>query len=495
MDHRSTASSRVHLFCLPFVFLLGVQACKPRVFNDSMESSTAMSARRGNEALAAALTPLWPIPKSAAEVAALPAVTSTGISTLLWQRVLAESFVDNSTGRPLTLSSPECARSVDAWRISAARLSLYEVDLPGNVTSWQTLALQRESDLAQRIQLHITVQPWCSSTRLERSDFVHTLDHAVQLTFDLSLPFLSKHNQDWLEELSAKSRSESQLVVKAENKVLPYARALLDINSSQNGRSAIVAAWNDSLQTQSLAKANRFPNAEWLSLKQSLGANRNLKIVGKGVLAHPTLQSNPAALAPFFARFISEKNLIRIRAHMTEGLGTSQHFYRWEKQAGKMARVALQTTSASWDRGANAITLSPLLMNPQLSSRVGVEQPASEANRQLLRDVDLESTPMANDIDPRELISLNEKIIDHERTSVHSTRCVSCHALDDAQTFAREGRPVAQRGITPAQLTLIGVSMDGRPVMNLRSLRAADSDAVRFEEEFHNVQQPLSGKQ
>jgi hypothetical protein len=309
MDHRSVASSRVHRFCLPFVFLLGAQACKPRVFNDSQESSTARSVKRGNEALAAALTPLWPIPKSAADVAALPAVTSTGISTLLWQRVLAESFVDNSTGRPLTLSSPECARSVDAWRISAARLSLYEVDLPGNVTSWQTLALQRESDLAQRIQLHITVQPWCSSTRLERNDFVHTLDHAVQLTFDLSLPFLSKHNQAWLEELSSKSRSESQFVVKSENKILPYARALLDINSSQNGRSAIVAAWNDTLQTQGLAKANRFPNPEWLGLKQSLGANRSLKIVGKGVLAHPTLQSNPAALAPFFARFISEKNL------------------------------------------------------------------------------------------------------------------------------------------------------------------------------------------
>lgn len=495
MDHRSVASSRVHRFCLPFVFLLGVQACKPRVFNDSMESSTAMSARRGNEALAAALTPLWPIPKSAAQVAALPAVTSTGISTLLWQRVLAESFVDNNTRRPLTLSSPECARSVDAWRISAARLSLYEVDLPGNVTSWQTLALQRESDLAQRIQLHITVQPWCVSPRLERSDFVHTLDHAFQLTFDLSTPFLSKQNQAWVEELFAKSRVESQYVVQAENKVLPYARALLDINSGKNGRTAIVAAWNNSLQTQSLAKANRYPNAEWLGLKQSLGSNQNLKIVGKGVLAHPTLQTNPSALAPFFAQFVSEKNLIRIRAHITEGLGTSQHFYRFEKQAGKMARVTMQTTSASWDRGANAITLGPLLVNPQLSSTVGVEQPALNTNQKLLRDIDLESTPMANDIDPQELISLNEKIIDHERTSVHSTRCVSCHALDDAQTFAREGRPVAQRGITPAHLTLIGVSVDGRPVMNLRSLRAADSDAARFEEEFNNVHEPLSAKQ
>jgi hypothetical protein len=213
------------------------------------------------------------------------------------------------------------------------------------------------------------------------------------------------------------------------------------------------------------------------------------------VLAHPTLQANPAALAPFFAKFISEKNLIRIRAHITEGLGTSQHFYRWETQSGKISRAPLQTTSASWDRKADAVTLSPLLLNPQLSSRVGVEQIASEANRPLLRDVDLESTPMANDIDLHELISLNEKIIDHERTSVHSTRCVSCHALDDAQNFAREGRPVAQRGITPAQLTLIGVSVDGRPVVNLRSLRNADSDAARFEEESHNVHQHRSAKQ
>jgi hypothetical protein len=270
---------------------------------------------------------------------------------------------------------------------------------------------------------------------------------------------------------------------------------LLDLNSSQIGRAAIVGAWNSALNTQELFQKQKYPDAQWASLKQALNTSRALKNISNANAAHPTLQNQPAALNAFFAKHISEKNLLRIRAHVTEGVGTAHHFYRWERQAGKLSRVALQTSSAQWNRTANTVTLKPLLLNPQLSARVGTEQPTAEETRILLRDVDLEATPLANDITLQDLVSLNEKVVDHERTSVHTTRCVSCHALDDAQNFAREGRPVAQRGLAPLQLTLSGVSPDGKPVVNVRSIRSAESDAARFEEENQNAQQLRSARQ
>jgi hypothetical protein len=483
------------LLVLSFFATAGLMACKPRAFNDAQTSSTSGGLRKSTEAQAAALMPYWPVPKTAAEIALLPALGNLGVSTKLWQSVLAEAFLDNSNGRNLTLSSPQCARSVDAWRVTAARLSLYEVDLPGNITTWQTLALQRETDLAQRVQLHVVVQPWCISERLGRDDFVHTLDHAFQLTFDLSWPFLSKQNQNLIEELTTQSRLEPVSVVKTDSRILPHARALLDLNSSQIGRAAIVGAWNSALNTQELFQKQKYPDAQWASLKQALNTSRALKNISNANAAHPTLQNQPAALNAFFAKHISEKNLLRIRAHVTEGVGTAHHFYRWERQAGKLSRVALQTSSAQWNRTANTVTLKPLLLNPQLSARVGTEQPTAEETRILLRDVDLEATPLANDITLQDLVSLNEKVVDHERTSVHTTRCVSCHALDDAQNFAREGRPVAQRGLAPLQLTLSGVSPDGKPVVNVRSIRSAESDAARFEEENQNAQQLRSARQ
>jgi hypothetical protein len=204
-------------------------------------------------------------------------------------------------------------------------------------------------------------------------------------------------------------------------------------------------------------------------------------------LVHPFLQNSPAALNSFFSRYLSEKNLIRVRAHVTEGLGTSQRFLRWEQHAGRLVPKALQTVAAQWDRSANTITLSPLQIAPQMVARVGTEQPIPAELRASLKNVDHELTPLANDLSVQELLGLGEKTSDPERTTVHSTRCVSCHGLDDALRMARDGRPVAQRGITPAQLTLFGVSADARPVLNSRTLRAAESDALRLEEELPNV--------
>ncbi|MBM3381425.1 MAG: hypothetical protein FJY29_03195 [Betaproteobacteria bacterium] len=483
------------LLVLPLLATVGLISCKPRAFNDAQTSSNAGGLRKSTEAQAAALMPYWPLPKTAADVAQLPSLGSLGVSTRFWQSILTEAFNDSENGRILTLSSPQCARAVDAWRVTTARLSLYEVDLPGNVTAWQTLALQRETDLAQRVQLHVVLQPWCLSERLGRDDFVHSLDHAFQLTFDLSWPFLSKQNQNFIEELSLRSRVEPVSIVKTDSRVLPYARALLDLNASQAGRSAIVGAWNNALNTQELFQQQKFPDAQWNTLKQTLNTSRVLKNASNTPATHPTLQSQPAALNAFFAKNVSEKNLMRIRAHVTEGVGTAHHFYRWERQSGKLSRVALQTSSLQWDRTANTVTLKPLLLNPALTARVGSEQPINEETRILLRDVDLEATPLANDIALQDLASLNEKVVDQERTSVHTTRCVSCHGLDDAQTFAREGRPVTQRGISPLQLTLSGVNPDGKPIVNVRSVRSAESDAARFEEENQNAQQFRSARQ
>lgn len=495
MTHRSSILKYSSLkFVIP-ALAFGAISCKPRAFNDVQTTSTELKTKRRTDALAASLLLHWPIPKSAQELQKLPAATDLKISKALWGSVLSNIFTDKGTGRPLTLTNPECAQTQENWHITAARLSLYEIDLPGNVTTWQTMALQRESDLAQRVQLHITLQPWCMSSRLGRNDFVHTLDHAVQFTFDLSLLQIPQQHQIWLDEIYRKSRSKNTFSMKAENKVLPFATSLLELNSRKNGRSSIVLDWTDALKTDELLNKNSYPNATWQSAKQSLVANRQLKISTDSPLAHPSLQANPASLNSFFSKYLSEKNLLRIRAHATEGLGTAQWFYLWEQQAGKQVRVSLQTSSAQWDRTSGLVTLKPLLADAQLTHKVGTEQSISEASLVLLRDVDSDSTPMAHDIALQNLISLNEKIIDHERTSVHTTRCASCHALDEAMTFAREGRPVAQRGILPVQLTMNGVSSDAKPVINLRSLRHAEADAARFEEEFQNDRNQHSAKQ
>ncbi|NBO38337.1 hypothetical protein EBU99_07115 [bacterium] len=488
MNCRSQATKNPLFMSLILLGLSFAVSCKPRVFNDAQSAPTSAAESNRHEALAAALMPLWPTPKNASDILALPSATQLGISTSTWQSLLKTALTDSASGRQLTLSNPDCALSVDSWRLSAARLSLYEVDLPGNVTSWQTLALQRESDLAQRVQLHVSVQPWCVSERLARTDFVHSLDHGFLLTFDLSLPFLKGDTRSWLEDLSIQSRGNDSFAVKSENKILPYAKALLDINSSSTGRKALVDEWNRSLQTAEIVKNKSFPNQAWLTAKQALNAGHSLSVTAAQSVAHPTLVARPQALSGFFAKYLSERNLIRVRAHVTEGLGTSQRFLRWEKQSGKLINVPMQTTSAFWDRKANIVTLNPLLVSPQNVARIGLEQPSTGAHRSLLRDVDLETTPLANDISLQELISLNEKILDPERTSVHSTRCVSCHGIDEALKYAREGRPVAQRGINPVALSLFGVSSDGRPVVNLRSLRSAEADAMRFEDELLHAQ-------
>lgn len=466
--------------------------CKTRAFNDAQTQSTVggRSLSKPVEAQAESLMPSWPIPRNFDDVRALPSVKSLGVSAGTWQALLKDAFTEVGTqsAKPLTLSNPNCAFSVDAWRVSAARLSLYEIDLPGNVTTWQTLALQRETDLSQRIQLHITVQPWCSSERLGRSDFVHTLDHAFLLTFDLSTPFLSEQLRAWLDDVAVKNNKNEIQTIRSENKVLPYARALLALHDGKQGRKNILNEWNQALQTTELLNKKSLPSAAWLATKQALPVNQGFgsRTVNPANLSHPALQTAPAALNGFFSRFLSENNLLRVRAHVTEGLGTSQRFLRWERQNGKVNRIPMQTIAAQWDRTANTITLSPLLSAPQIVSMVGTEQPTSGQWRAQLKDIDLEATPLAIDISVPELLSLGEKIVDPERTSVHSTRCVSCHGLDDALKMAREGRPVAQRGINPAQLSLFGVSLDGRPVINLRTLRAAEADAIRFDEETHD---------
>ncbi|MEY4065769.1 MAG: hypothetical protein RIR26_1977 [Pseudomonadota bacterium] len=474
-----------------FTFL----SCKPRSYNESQASSVAKHNSTAADALAAHLVPLWPIPKSAEQLKNFPAAKDLGVSDSLLQRILENAFTDESSGRARALSSPECAQAPSSWRVTAARLSLYEVDLPGNVTSWQTLALQRESDLAQRVELHVTVQPWCLSTRLGRDDFVHSLDHALLFTFDLNWKAVSAADKLWLDAISDTRKMSPQLAVPAETKILPYARRQMDISTSTTGRSTLVAEWKKALRADELSEKNLFPDGSWFALKQSLAASGSLKTNKTAVPAHPTLVTQPTALNGFFKKYVSESNLIRVRSHTTEGLGSAQSFQRWDLRAGKLVRVPLQTTAAQWDRAANTMNLSPLLQNPRLSVALGNEELPLESNRVLLRDVDTDATPMATDLPSRELISLNEKILDFERTSVHTTRCVSCHALDEAQTFAKEERSVVQRGLTPLPLTLMGVSIDSRITLNLRSLRQAEADAARFVEESEHVTQTTSKQQ
>lgn len=479
--------------CAALAFV--ASACKQRLFNDAKttsENTGPLALSPAAEAQAEALVPFWPVPKDLNALRQLPTPSSLGISTAVWQGLLKDAFSEiDSSGdlKPLTLSNPECARSTDAWRVSSARLAPYEVDLPGSVSAWQTLALQRETDLAHRVQLHVTLQPWCSSERLGRSDFVHTLDHAFLLTFDLSLPHLAKKNSGWIEEILFKSLNSESVGLRSDAKVLPYARFLQELHDSPHGRRGIVRDWNTALQTQELLQKKILPSAGWQSARQSLPLNRGLvsiSLTGQ-TLVHPLLQNSPVALNAFFSRYVSEKNLIRVRAHITEGLGTSQRFLRWERQAAKLVTTPLQTVAAQWDRSSNTITLSPLQNAPQKVARVGAEQPIPAELRASLKSVDLELTPLANDLSVQELLGLAERTSDPERTTVHSTRCVSCHGLDDALRMARDGRPVAQRGINPAQLTLFGVSADARPVFNSRTLRAAESDALRLEEELPNA--------
>jgi hypothetical protein len=477
-----------------FALLAWSTSCKPRAYNDNQTQSKngRPTLSKTAEAQAQSLLPFWPVPQNISEVRALPMVTALGVSTQTWQKLLSEALSD-STGRAMTLSNPECALSADSWRISAARLALYEIDLPGSVTSWQTFALQRETDLSQRVQLHVSIQPWCTSQRLGRGDFIHTLDHAFLLTFDLSTQFLSKNYLSWLEELLNKSNQQDALTTLPENKVLPFARALLDVNDGRLGRSEILRAWNQALLVKELTSRSALPSAGWTFYKQQTSNGQMLaqQADGSGELSHPALKASSIALNNFFNTFVSEKNLIRVRAHVTEGLGSSQRFLRWERQESKIVRFPMQTVASQWDRSARTVSLNPLLSSPQKVVSVGTEQPvAGQQKSQLLRDVDLEATPLANDIAVPELLSLNDKIVDSERTSVHSTRCVSCHGLDDALRMARDGRPVSQRGIAPAQLTLFGVSADGKQVTNTRTMRAAEGDARRNEEEAINARQP-----
>ena len=445
------------------------------------------------EALAESLMPIWPVPQNSSDLRALPAVTSLGISTAIWQSYLNAAFteIDAAGGSsPLTLSNPECARSVDSWRVSAARLSLYELDLPGNVTAWQTLALQRETDLAQRVQLHVTVQSWCTSSRLERSDFVHTLDHAFLLTFDLTTPQLKNDLRSWLESLSAEGTQNKSVDIPAERKILPYARSLMDIHDYRQGRSTIVREWNQALKFDELVGNKSLPSAAWLAAKQRISLQQGVGVLSEQQdLAHPSLKASPAALNNFFNHFVSEKNLIRVRAHVTEGLGTTQRFLRWERSGDKLVRWPMQTMAAQWDRSKNLMTLSPLLISPTKTARIGVEQPVHDQLRPQLKDIDVEATPLADELSVQELLLLGERTADPERTSVHTTRCVSCHALNDALAMARDGRPPAQRGINPVHLSMFGVSMDAKPVVNFRTVKSVESDATRFEEEQINAKQ------
>ncbi|MFZ9520341.1 MAG: hypothetical protein ACO3A4_07680 [Silvanigrellaceae bacterium] len=480
------------------VLLPLLSSCKPRAFNDSQVQSgkhtTALT--KTAEALAESLMPVWPVPQNSVDLRSLPMVTSLGISTASWQSYLNSAFTDvDQAGAQseLTLSNPECARSVDSWRVSAARLSIYELDLPGNVTAWQTLALQRETDLAQRVQLHVTVQPWCTSPRLDRSDFVHTLDHAFLFTFDITLPQLSKGSRSWLDDLSSVSNQNVSVVIPAERAILPYASALMEIHDYRLGRTAIVRAWNQALKFDELVGNKSLPSNAWVAARQRIALQQGVgTLVDDQGLAHPTLKTSPGALNAFFSRFVSEKNLLRVRAHVTEGLGTTQRFLRWERKGEKLLPWPMQTIAAQWDRNKNAMTLSPLLTAPTRTSRIGSEQPVQDHLRAQLKDIDVEATPLAEEMSIQDLLLLGERTIEPERTSVHTTRCVSCHGMNDALSFAREGRPPTQRGIRPMHLSMFGVSMDAKPVVNFRTIRSAESDASRFEEEQANAKQPAA---
>jgi hypothetical protein len=477
--------------------------CKQRAYNETGSAVTATTQTLQDDGRVQSLVPYWPIPKNPDEARALPGVSALGLPSQLWSTLLSDAFSDvDTTGRPhpLTLTNPECARLPAAWKISAARLSLYEIDLPGNVTAWQSLALHRETDLAQRIQLHVTVQPWCNSTRLERADFVHTLDHGFLLTFDLSGPYLAKKFIQWIEDIQRHNDARSALqsepvqpfIIRSDKKIIPYSQALLQWHDGSRGRYTVVKDWHDALQTEVLISKKNMPTAAWMTARQELLSRQEFSASTQSSqnLSHPALLSNPSALNGFFSKYISEKNLVRIRAHITEGLGTSQRFLRWDRRSENITRSVLQTYAAQWDRQSDQMIISAVLQNPHAVTRVGTEQPVSGSMKLQLKDIDVEQTLLANDFSAQQILSLGEKIADSERTSVQSTRCVSCHGYKDALRLARDGRTTAQRGLTPAQLSLMGVNRDEQHVINVRTLRAADNDLQRFQEEKINARYP-----
>lgn len=455
-------------------------SCKPREFNDASVSSELNPAESHSEALTSTLLPVWPAPKTLNDAQLLPSSTDLGLTESLFGSLIRGMFIHPATGRPLTIATPQCALTPRSWKVNSARLSLYEIDLPGNVTNWQTLALQRETDLGQRVQLHVTMQPWCSSKRLNTPNFMHTLDQSLLLTFDLTLQQLPDKYQNWLNKLATSSKSESGRVVSSELEILPYARALNDIHNTNRGRSALLTEWKNSLKNDSLSREKKIPDSAWLQLTQSFGLGQKIKTDSVSAYAHPALAANPKALNQFFKTHISQRNLTRVRAHITEGLGTAQYFLLWEQRPSGLQKVKLQTSGATWDRSSDKLMLTPLLAQPSDYALVGAKLKTLPNQRLLVADADLESTVMADDIPQKELIALSSKVIDFEKTSVHSTRCVSCHALDDAYRFAVSGTPVNQRGIQPTQLSLSGYNLDGRPVLNIRSLRQAESDAKRY---------------
>lgn len=481
-----------------------LMSCKNRQYNETQSSSSSDNFRqfKSIDGQAEALMPLWAVPQTESDVKILPSVSNLGINSATWKKFLSEAFSEkNPTGEvtSLTLSNPECTLSPDSWRLSAARLSLYEIDLPGNVMTWRTVAAQLDADVAQRVQLHITVQPWCSSERVGRRDFVHTLDHAFLLTFDLSVPYLQQQKTHWIEELNRNALGADSLpsdgfsrakttIIRPDNTLIPYTSSMLNLQNSPQGRKAISQVWHRALETQTMIETKRLPSPAWQTLKQSLFNSTGLSITSTGSLplAHPKLKAEPTALNSFFARFVSEKNLLRVRAHVTEGLGTSQRFLRWERASGQFRRLPMQTTSTLWNRARSEISFTTLLTKPQDVIFVGQEQPSNLETRAQINDVDLDATLLAGDISLQHLLSLREKVVDSERTSVHSTRCVSCHGLDDALRMTREGRPTSQRGLTPASLSLFGTNADGVPVVNLRTIKAAEADAARFAEEIQN---------
>lgn len=479
MNFSSSAAFGFHITLLALIPSLAA-SCKPREFNDSVVSSEGVASVQHAEALTSTLLPIWPAPKSLNDAQRLPSAAELNLPPQFFAPLIQTMFTHPVSGDTLTIASPHCAKAPDAWRVSAARLSLYEIDLPGNVTNWQTLALQRETDLSQRVQLHVTMQPWCASKRLNTPNFIHTLDQSILLTFDLTQQGLPEKYRNWLEKLSVDSKAGSGLVVSSEKEILPYARALNDVHSSVQGRRALLSQWKSALNNDSLLRENKIPTIEWLQLKQSFGIGQKIKTDALNAYAHPALVTDPQALTPFFKNNLSVKNLLRVRAHITEGLGTAQYFYLWENKKGSLQKVALQTTGATWDRSSDQLKVSPLLSEATHYARVGDKYRSIPTQRLLVADADLESTVMADDVSQKELLALNSKVIDFEKTSVHTTRCVSCHALDDAYRFAKNETPVTQRGIQPVQLSLSGYTLDSKPILNIRSLRQAEADAKRF---------------
>ena len=476
------SSSRALSFRITLLALIPALAasCKPREFNETALNSERSPAADEAEALTSTLIPIWPAPKTLSEVQRLPASTDLSLPEPLFGSLVQSMFAHPATGEALTIATPQCALTPQSWRVSSARLSLYEIDLPGNVANWQTLALQRETDLSQRVQLHVTMQPWCSSKRLNTPNFIHTLDQSLLLTFDLTLNQLPEVHKNWLNKMTTLSKGMSSYVVSSESDALPYARALQEISTSSRGRRAFVTQWKNSLNNESLALEKKIPTSAWLQLTQSFGLGQKIKSDAVNSYAHPALIADPQALTQFFKTHLSQKNLIRVRAHITEGLGTAQYFLLWENRAGRLQKVKMQTAGAIWDRTTDKLSVIPLLAEPSYYALVGAKMKTLQNPRLLVADADSEATVMADDIAQKELIALSSKVIDFEKTSVNSTRCVSCHAFDDAYRFATSGTPVHQRGIQPVQLSLSGYNLDGKPILNIRSLRQAESDAKRY---------------